>query len=284
MEFKRIEHHLFLWDSGYDVETTSLAALALMKAGDSPQTVKQALTWISAQKNPAGGWESTQSTILAMRALLAGSSASLGQEFESTITVLLNDKPVETFRVNKDNSDVMKQIQLTGHLVAGENRIQFRQSPSGELPFTLSGAYWLPAAPKPAPATNAEPLQIALQYDHSMLAVDDLLHCAVTVRNNTGQAVNMAIVDLGIPPGFDVDSAAFDDLQAREQIAKYEVTGNQAILYFRELSSTAPLQFSYSLRAKYPLRVQTPPSAVYEYYQPRNRAESKTVVLQTVAK
>jgi hypothetical protein len=29
------------------------------------------------------------------------------------------------------------------------------------------------------------------------------------LKNNTGILVNMAIVDLGIPPGFDVDTIAF---------------------------------------------------------------------------
>ena len=42
-----------------------------------------------------------------MRALLAASSTSLGQEFESTVTVLLNGQNIETFRINKDNSDVI---------------------------------------------------------------------------------------------------------------------------------------------------------------------------------
>jgi hypothetical protein len=76
------------------------------------------------------------------------------------------------------------------------------------------------------------------------------------------------IVDLGIPPGFDVDASAFEVRQQNGQVAKFDVAGNQVILYLRELSESAPFQFSYSLRAKYPLRVQTPRSAVYEYYHP----------------
>src|SRR5262249_40540948 len=87
---------------------------------------------------------------------------------------------------------------------------------------------------------------------------------------------------LGIPPGFDVDTAAFESMQQKNQLEKFEVTGNQIILYLRQLSNTTPLQFTYSLRAKYPLRVQAPRSAVYEYYQPQNRAESKAVPLQAV--
>jgi len=266
-----------------DVETTALATMALMKTGLWPQSVKQALTWISARKTQSGIWGSTQATILAMRALLQGSTASLGQEFESTVTVFLNGQSVETFRLNKDNSDVMKQIDLTQHLRVGDNRVQFRQIPAGELPFQLTGVYWLPAAASakaPSGPSDTDPLQISLEYDRAMLPVNDLLKCTVSVKNNSSQLINMAIIDLGIPPGFDVDPSAFEVMQQNGQIAKFELTGNQVILYLRELSNVTPFQFSYSVRAKYPLRVQTPPSAVYEYYQPQNRAESKSLILE----
>jgi len=92
----------------------------------------------------------------------------------------------------------------------------------------------------------------------------------------------MVLVDLGIPPGFEVDTTAFEELRDQGRVAKFELTGNQVILYLRELSSTSPSQFTYSLRAKYPLRVQTPPSRVYEYYEPENRAQSEPVLLQAV--
>ena len=73
--------------------------------------------------------------------------------------------------------------------------------------------------------------------------MNDQLKCGATVRNNTGQVINMAIVDLGIPPGFDVDATAFEALQEKGQIAKFEATGNQVILYLREISNLQPFQF-----------------------------------------
>lgn len=275
--------------SGMDAEVTALATMALMKAGQSPQSVKQGLTWISSHKFADGTLGSTQATILAMRALLAGSGQSLGQEFESTITLMLNGEKVETCRINKDNSDVMQQFDLTKHLHTGENRLELRQSPAGELPFQLTGSYWLPAradahdtaiASSTVPMNKAEPLQIDVRYDRTSLAVNDQILCAVTVRNNTGQGINMAMVDLGLPPGFDVDPSSFESMQQAGQIAKFEITGNQVILYLRELSETVPMKINYSLHAKYPLHVQTPPSIVYEYYQPQNRAQSKPVTLR----
>jgi type II secretory pathway pseudopilin PulG/5-hydroxyisourate hydrolase-like protein (transthyretin family) len=270
--------------SGMDTECTALCVSALMKAGTWPQSVKQGLTWISTHKFANGTHGSTQATILAMRALLEASAAPLGQDFESCVTILLNGQPAESFRINKENSDVVKQIELTKLLRSGENRIQFRQTPVGELPFQLIGSYWLPAARKPMPVPDKpEPLQITLQYDRTTLPVNDQLRCAVKVKNNTAQTINMAIVDLGIPAGFDVDSTAFEAMRQNTQIAIFEITGNQVILYLREISNEAPFQFNYALRAKYPLLVQTPISSVYEYYQPQNRAVSTPVILQALA-
>jgi hypothetical protein len=270
---------------GMDAECTALCAMALMKAGKWPQSVKQALTWISASKESDGGFGSTQATILALRALLEGSAITLGQDFDSTVAVLLNGRQVETVHETKENSDVVKQIDLTKFLRAGENAVALKQTPAGELPFQLSGTYWLPnAAQRKNDTPSPEPLEIGVNYDRTTLPVDEQLHCAVTARNNTGRPINMAIVDLGIPPGFEVDTSGFETMKKNDQIAKFEVTGNQVVLYLRELSNEKPFEVRYGLRAKYPLRVQAPASSVYEYYQPRNRAESGKVELEARAK
>jgi hypothetical protein len=268
-------------DSGMAVECTALCAMALMKSGQSPQSVKQALTWISNHKFADGTLGSTQATILAMRALLQGTDAALGQDFDSGIMVRLNGKTIETFQVNPANSEVMKQVDLTQYLRPGTNRVELRQTPAGELSFQVAGSYWLPEAPaNPAPAAAA--LQIAVRYDRATLAVNDRLASVVTVTNHTGRPINMAIVDLGIPPGFEVDATAFEALQSAGQIEKFEVTGSQVILYMRQLPAAAPFQFDYSLRAKYPVRAQMPPSTVYEYYQPQNRSQSAATTLQVI--
>ena len=265
---------------GLDVETTSLAATALMKDGRWPETVKEALSWISAHKQPHGDWGYTQATLLAMRALLRGSRTSLGQDQTTEVSVVLDGAEIETFRITRDDSDVMRQVNLAPYLRPGENRLELRQQPAGELPCQVSGVYWRPEPPRQsAPASSTEPLQIDVQYNRATLAVNDQVQCAVIVQNKTGQDIPMAMVDIGIPPGFEVDASPFETLQASGQIARFERTTNQAILYLTSLAAGEPLRFAYSLRAKYPLRVKTPPSSVYEYYQPDKRAESRTTEL-----
>ena len=51
-------------------------------------------------------------------------------------------------------------------------------------------------------------------------------------------------------------------------IERYEVTGRQLIIYLEDLASETPLRFSYRMRARFPMRAQTPPSGAYDYYNP----------------
>jgi len=78
----------------------------------------------------------------------------------------------------------------------------------------------------------------------------------------------MALVDLGVPPGFTVLTEDLSRLVEQKTIARYELTGRQIIVYLENFSSEQPLNFSYRLRARFPMRAQTPPSRAYDYYNP----------------
>jgi uncharacterized protein YfaS (alpha-2-macroglobulin family) len=263
------------------IETTALVAMALMKTEGMSTMTREALTWISRAKDPHGTWQTTQATILAMRTLLKGTRIDLGADVTTSVQVLLNGKEVQTISINKDNRDVMRLISLTPHLRPGSNQIELRQQPPGELSFQLTGAYWQPKETDVVVSTQQKkPLQITTHYDRTTLAVNDELKCRVEVLNHTGQGIMMAMVDLGIPPGFDVIPDAFQQLLAEGRIAKFEITGVQVILYLRELSSEKPMHIEYSLRAKYPLRVKSPVATVYPYYNPSNRATSAPVQIE----
>ena len=76
----------------------------------------------------------------------------------------------------------------------------------GGLAYQIVGSYYLPWDEKAA----GEPLSIDVTYDRTRLAQDDIATASPTVRNNLQKTANMVMVDLGIPPGFDLLS---EDLQ-----------------------------------------------------------------------
>jgi uncharacterized protein YfaS (alpha-2-macroglobulin family) len=89
----------------------------------------------------------------------------------------------------------------------------------------------------------------------------------------------MTMVELGLPPGFELLSEAFAAMKEAGTIERYTVTSGRVTLSLRELESAKPLTFRYEMRAKYPVRVQTPPSIVYQYYEPAVRAATEPVTL-----
>ncbi|MGD2205440.1 MAG: hypothetical protein PVH17_01560, partial [Anaerolineae bacterium] len=86
------------------------------------------------------------------------------------------------------------------------------------------------------------------------------------------------IIDLGIPPGFEVLSEDLAALVARDsdrppdyggaRFSRFDLTGRQIIVYLESLKAGQPLEFSYRIRARYPIKAQTPPSSAYDYYNP----------------
>jgi len=94
------------------------------------------------------------------------------------------------------------------------------------------------------------------------------------------------MVDLGIPPGFDLLS---EDLQAYQEksagrtsgrLEKFSLTATQAILYFDAIAPGDSFTVRYRLRAKYPIRARTFQSRVYEYYDPEVSAVAQPVQLE----
>jgi uncharacterized protein YfaS (alpha-2-macroglobulin family) len=132
-------------------------------------------------------------------------------------------------------------------------------------------------------------MDIAVDYDRTELAVNDVIHVSVRVELKEG-AARQAIVDLGIPPGFEVLSDDLADLVARHQdlppdyegtkLSRFDLTGRQIIVYLEGLKAGQPLEFGYRIRARYPIRAQTPPSAAYDYYNPGVSAVSAPAAIE----
>jgi uncharacterized protein YfaS (alpha-2-macroglobulin family) len=115
----------------------------------------------------------------------------------------------------------------------------------------------------------------------------------VVTLNEPGAVADSAIVDLGLPPGFTVETEDLARLVARFQdvppdyagakIERFELTGRQIIIYVTDLAGEQPLEFSYRLRAKFPLKAQTPASTAYDYYNPDVAGEKSPTTLTVVA-
>jgi A-macroglobulin TED domain/Alpha-2-macroglobulin family/MG2 domain/A-macroglobulin receptor binding domain/Carboxypeptidase regulatory-like domain/Alpha-2-macroglobulin bait region domain len=263
------------------VETTGLAAQALLKWGQASGTARKAMTYIAAKKDASGTWGTTQATIMALRALLLATEKGAA-DVRGTLEVVVNGKTAEKLVLTPDNNDLLHQFVFKDVDAKAASTVEIKFAGKGGLAYQVVGQYFLPWDKKP----ETEPLSIDVAYDRTQLAQDDIATATATIKNNLPKAANMVMVDLGIPPGFDLLS---EDLQAyREKSAalksgrleKFSLTATQAILYFDSFAPGDTVTLKFRLRAKYPIRARTFRSRVYEYYDPEVSSVARPVQLE----
>ncbi len=258
------------------VETTGLAVQAFLKADGSNGLVRKALAWIASKKNGEGNWGTTQGTIMALRALLKASEQS-GSDARGTAEVLLDGKKVVTLEIGKENNDLFHQFVLPQASADRDSEIEIRFSGKGGLAYQIAGRYFVPWQH----AATPEPLEIEVKYDRTRLAQDEVVTGTAKIRNNLDKTAKMVMVDLGIPPGFELLSEDLQKMVERTtgarsgRLEKFNMTATQAILYFDSIAPHDSFKVQYRLRAKYPIHAQGFASRVYEYYDPNVSATAK---------
>jgi hypothetical protein len=264
------------------IETTAMAAYALLKGGAHPDVANKALTYLARNKDSFGTWSTTQATILSLKALIE--SAKAGEPTENvTVRVSLNGEEADPIQITPENFDVVQLVTFSDKAVEGDpstgsghNTLRIEVEGKGNLMYQVTARYYVPW--ELVPPEEREAMTIDVRYDRTDLQVDDTVRVDVTAKLNVEGMAKMVVLDLGIPPGFEVQAGDLSarvqqDLQKGEEypgatVKRFDLTGRQIIVYLQNLSYGEPISFHYGLRAKYPLRVKTPASTAYDYYNP----------------
>jgi uncharacterized protein YfaS (alpha-2-macroglobulin family) len=152
---------------------------------------------------------------------------------------------------------------------------------TGKVSYSLVAQHNLPWAMGSGGALG--PLAVAISYDKTRLALDDLATATVEVRNRTRSSQAMALVTVGVPPGFQVLTEDLDAYLAGQTLSKYELTGKQLLLYVSSLRPAQALTFKYRLRAVTPVRASDGGLEAYLYYAPDQRASAPATTLEVMA-
>jgi len=249
------------------VESTALAAHALMRGGKNLPLAQDALAFIIKSKDSWGTWGSTQATIWSLKALMLSATAGDVRDARATVNVALNGRTPQSFQFTPETADVVRVVTFDD-VNLGENRISIDVAGQGSLMYQVTAIYYLPwsvAPPEPEPVGL---LSVDINYDRTNIEVDDLVTVNVRARLTRPGTAKMILLDLGIPPGFTVQADDLNALVEQAVIARYELTGRQIILYIENFSSDKALDIKYRLKARFPLRAKTQPYSAYDYYNP----------------
>jgi len=262
-----------------DIETTGLATYALIKSGKFPDIRNKALNYLIRSKDPRGGWWTTQGTVICLRAIVEAEKSSQ-KKIDALVSVFSNSEKVAEIKIDPTNSDVVRVIEINKNLM-DENEIEIKLEGKGSLFYELVSSYYIPWKDLPPPPTPE--FSINLDYEKEGLYVNDIAQVNVSVELLKKGEAKMVMVDLGIPPGFEILTPSLDDDVGRA-FQKYNITPRQIIIYFEKISFQKPITFSYMIKAKYPVKAKTPISKVYEYYNIHKEVISKPIKIEVLSK
>jgi hypothetical protein len=254
-----------------DVETTALAVHAMLQANQYPDSVRQGLSYLIRQKDSFGTWYSTQATILALKALSLAAGASGAAESQGQVVVTLDGRE-QRVNITPETADVVHTL-VFDDLAPGRHDVSFRVENSSEasemgLAYQVAADYYLPWDQLPTDELGSEEMRITVEYDRRELVVNDRIAARARFILTRPSPAVMAVVDLGVPPGFTVETADLDRMVEEGRIARYAVTGRQIILYIEEMQPDVPVEVDYRLQARFPIKAKVPASTAYDYYNP----------------
>lgn len=262
-----------------DIETTALAALALLEHRGDVTAARGAIGWLISQRDGRGTWGTTQATVLALKALVAAADAPLGEPVERVIAVEVGGQVVERITIDPDQAEVLKLVDLSGRITPGPHHVVVRQErgPAAQAQVVFRAA--VPGMSQPEQQSG--PLAIDVRYDRDALRVGEELLAVAKV--STGELLPMVMLDLPIPPGFEPRRSDFDAMVTAGSIARYELTPRTAIVYLTLLKPVAPLTLRYVMRATMPVSVTMEAPAAYEYYNPQRKARGSVSAVRVDA-
>ncbi|MCC6622646.1 MAG: hypothetical protein IT385_15395 [Deltaproteobacteria bacterium] len=250
------------------IEVTALALRAFMRAGEHMDLVKPGLAWLVERKGSLGQWHTTQATVQVLQAMVASLSATQ-TPVAGTIDVMINGEKVAGVSYTPDDFDVVRFVDASKALRAGRNEVKLVPSEGLRAMFQATATTYTPWSKDRAPGPP-DAFDVTVDYDRTTLAKDDIVGVTVRVRSNLPGVASMGIVDVAVPPGFEVLSEDLEAAVQHKTLQRFSLAGRQIILYVEQFEPGKPFELRYRVRARFPVKVSTGATRVYEYYNPAN--------------
>lgn len=247
-----------------DVETTSLAVLAWLKEEGKPHAgnVEKAMKWI-AENCESGRFGSTQSTVLALKAIVEYDKSRATPKADGDVQLFLDGKAVGTpIAFTPETQGAIELPDFGDELKPGEHTVELRMTDGSEMPYSLTIGYH---AVQP---DNADQCALRLTTTLSNAKVEEggITEANVSVTNTSDELAPMPVALIGLPGGLEVSHDRLKELVEQETIAAYEVLGRDVVLYWRKLDAKQTVELKLSLVAAVPGTYTGPASRAYVYY------------------
>lgn len=246
-----------------DIEMTGYGLLALTLA-DRLGEAFQAVRWLLERRTAAGGFSSTQDTVVALNAL-ATYAISAGQSVDVALEVKDGQQFQESLQVTAQNMDVLQS--LSPPVTSGAMPLTVTGSGSGMALVMANLEYNMPDWELPPCYT------VEVKWFGSDDA--DAVQACGTPTASCGTPNSMAIISVGLFTGYAPSMSSLQALKDAKVVKRFEVNDGRVDFYLEELQGAASTCVQFKVTKEYQVwNVQPAASKVYEYYEPQSQGQS----------
>jgi hypothetical protein len=248
--------------SNLDIETTALATLAMLKAKNSPDSVRRGVDWLNKNRGGFGEWGATQATVLALKASTEYALASRQTQSSGSVVLLVNGRKVGDMPYEAGRRDALVFDNLGAHFQPGANTIELVHTGRDSLPYSMAVEY---RSLKPATDPNVV-VELATKLDKSTVRMGENVRLTATLKNRTRDGQPMTIARVGLPGGLNFQTWQLKELKEKGIVDQWETKAREVILYFREMKPDQVREIPLDLVATVPGDYTGPASSAYLYY------------------
>ena len=244
------------------IETTALALLAWLKNPRYAENVEKSIKYL-AESCKAGRFGSTQSTVLALRAIVAYDQSRAKPKAPGSLQLVVDGQPLgAAVEFTPDTKGAIALPDAAAQIRPGKHQLQVKMTGGSQMPFSMAVKYHR-LTPNSSAACK---LHLAAKLRDTLVAEGSVTEAAVTVVNRTGQVVPTPVAIIGIPGGLEVRHEQLKELVKSGKVDAYEVLGREVVLYWRALQAEARVDLPISVVAAIPGTYSGPASRAYLYY------------------
>ncbi len=251
------------------IETTAFATLGWLRAGATyTGNIERAIKGL-AQASKDGSYGSTQSTVLALRAVLEYDRQRNANRKPGAVQLLVDGKSIGA--PTKYDGSVQGALDLADVselMSAGDHTIELVQQGGGSLPWSIA-VRSNRVTPESSPETKVA-LEVKLSRD--AIAEGDVVEATARVTNLTDAQLPTVVAIVGVPGGLEPRVDQLKELVKAQTIDAYEIMGRDVVLYWRGMTPKQQLRVPISLIAAVPGTYTGPASRAYLYYGNEHKA------------
>ncbi|XP_052721975.1 CD109 antigen-like isoform X2 [Crassostrea angulata] len=236
-----------------DIEMTSYALLVYASNNQFTDGLS-VMKWITSQRNPQGGFSSTQDTVMALQALSEFAKMAYSSNFDIQMTATAGSFSHQ-FSVNAKNALLLQSVEL----------------PTIPSQVTIS-----------ATGHGMGLIQVSVFFNVEQEIEEPSFEMTVTMMKDTLDAIQietcahwlkvgasgMTVQEIGVPTGFEADLESITQLPT---LKKIETENRKIVIYLDEISTTPTCIVVDMFRTGLVAKTQPAAIRIYDYYEPANQ-------------